>query len=93
MSYKTYTMLKILKFFFWLLATLILAYFMTDIKVSGKTLKEHIDSLIRSEKTKQVKQQVDKWFDQKTGSGQEKEKPEIKEEESKKLEKVIQKNQ
>lgn len=90
-------MFKILKFFFWLLATLILAYFLTDIKVSGKTLKEHVDSIIRSEKSKQVKQQVDKWFDQKTNSKEDKEKPEvkeeIKEEESKKLEKVIKKNQ
>lgn len=41
-------MFKLLKLFLWLGVIVILAYFMADIKIGGKSLKQNIDDLIRS---------------------------------------------
>jgi len=45
----------IIKLIFWFCVTVVLAYFMTDIKVGGKTIKENIDSFIQSDSGDKLK--------------------------------------
>ena len=42
--------MRLVKFVFWVATTVILAYFMTDFKVGGSTIKDRIDVVLRSDK-------------------------------------------
>lgn len=42
-------MFKLIKFVFWVSATICLAYFMTDFQIGGKTVKQRIDAFIQSD--------------------------------------------
>lgn len=47
-----------IKFIFWILITLTLAYFMTDIKIGEKTLKQAIDDVVKSESGLKIRQEA-----------------------------------
>jgi hypothetical protein len=61
-------LMSVFKFLFWVLTTIIVAYFMTDIKVGGKTLKEHIDDLLASPAGVHLKTEAGQWVESKVGS-------------------------
>ncbi len=44
-------MLKLFKFFIWVGVIITIAYFMSDIRIQDKTIKQHIDSFIQKNKT------------------------------------------
>lgn len=54
--------MKLIKLIFWLAATIILAYYMTDIKWGGKSLKQHLDGLIHSEQGFSWRQKAGDWI-------------------------------
>lgn len=45
-------MFKLIKFILWLGVIIVLAYFMTDLKIGGKTIKENIDDVLKSQDIK-----------------------------------------
>lgn len=44
-------MLKLFKFLIWLMVSVIIAYFLIDIKIQDKTVKQHIDIFIQKNET------------------------------------------
>ncbi|EKD42227.1 MAG: hypothetical protein ACD_73C00256G0002 [uncultured bacterium] len=38
-----------IRFIFWFIISVIMAYFMTDIKIGGKTIKENIDNFLKTQ--------------------------------------------
>lgn len=40
--------MRVIRFFFWLSVSVILAYFMSDVKINGKTIKQTIDEFLGS---------------------------------------------
>lgn len=48
--------MKIFKFIFWVGVSLVMAYFLADIKIAGKTLKQNIDDFLASDAGREVKQ-------------------------------------
>lgn len=41
--------MRLIRLIFWVAATVILAYFMTDFKIGGRTVKERIDTFLHSD--------------------------------------------
>lgn len=60
--------MRLIKFIFWIAATVSLAYFMTDFKVGGKTIKEQIDTFLHSEQGATYKQKAKDLADQFIGA-------------------------
>lgn len=50
--------MKLVKLVFWICVIVILAYFMTDFKFRGKTVKENIDGIIGSSRMESVKKKA-----------------------------------
>lgn len=47
--------MRLIRFFFWMVTTIIVAYFLTDIHIAGKTLKQHIDGFLASQTGQELK--------------------------------------
>lgn len=60
--------MSVIRFLFWLISVVIVAYFMTDIKVGGKSLKENIDEFIASPAGANLKGKATHWVESKLGS-------------------------
>ena len=60
--------MSVIRFLFWLISVVIVAYFMTDIKVGGKSLKENIDEFITSPTGVNLKGRATNWIESKVGS-------------------------
>lgn len=58
-------MFKIIKFFFWMVCCVIVAYFLTDIKIGGVTLKQMIDDFIAKPSVQEVKDKSQKYLEDK----------------------------
>ena len=52
-------MFKFLKFVLWVCLSVVMAYFLSDIKIGGKTLKENIDSILHSPKGQEIKKEIE----------------------------------
>lgn len=42
-------MIKLIKLFLWIVATLIIAYFLADFKIGGKTIKQRVDHFLQGD--------------------------------------------
>lgn len=60
--------MSVIRFLFWLISVVIVAYFMTDIKVGGKSLKENIDEFIASPAGVNLKGKATHWIESKVGA-------------------------
>lgn len=58
-------MFKIIKFFFWLVSCVIIAYFLTDIKIGGVTLKQLIDDFIEKPSVQDAKEKGEQYLTEK----------------------------
>ncbi len=54
--------MKLIKFIFWLCLIFIIAYFLTDLKVGGKTIKQEIDQVIAGTAVGDTKDKVVQWI-------------------------------
>lgn len=59
--------MRLIRLIFWLGVSVILAYFMTDIRVGGMTIKERIDRVVGPGRAKNLVNQVKDWVMQKVG--------------------------
>lgn len=57
-------LVRLIRISFWFLATIVIAYFLTDIKISGKTIKGHIDSLLGDRSGSHLKDKANELLDQ-----------------------------
>ncbi|HBF12924.1 MAG TPA: hypothetical protein DDW49_05995 [Deltaproteobacteria bacterium] len=58
-------MFKLIKFVFWVCAVIILAYFMTDIRIGGKTIKENVDEFFKSPQGEGLSEKAKTWVEEK----------------------------
>ena len=61
-------MFKFLKFVLWVCLSVVMAYFLSDIKIGGKTLKENIDSILHSPKGQEIKKEIESYTEKKIKS-------------------------
>ena len=54
--------MKLIKFFFWLCLIFIIAYFLTDLKIGGKTIKQGIDQVIAGTVVGDYKDKMVRWI-------------------------------
>jgi hypothetical protein len=55
--------MRLIKLLFWVCATVILAYFLTDVRLQGKTIKQNVDDFIRSDTGIHLKAKVKEWIE------------------------------
>ena len=58
-------MFKLIKFVFWVCAVIILAYFMADIRIGGKTIKENVDEFFKSPQGEGLSEKAKTWVEEK----------------------------
>lgn len=61
-------MFKLIKFILWVCLTIVMAYFLSDIKIGGKTLKQNIDDFLHSPKGEEIKKEIQSYTEKKIQS-------------------------
>ena len=93
--------MKLIKMFIWIVVTLIIAYFLSDLKVGGQTIKQQIDGWIHGQ-SGSLKSRALNWMDDNKSSGLNSEmtsktpdftKEEISKKDQKKLKKLLEAEQ
>ena len=86
--------MSFIKLILWIGALIVMSYFMTDIKIEGKTIKQHIDSFLDGNSLKSSADKVKNILDEKGVQGREQNPLEhISDQDQESLKKVLQQNQ
>lgn len=86
--------MQLIKLILWVGVLIVMSYFMTDIKIEGKTIKQHIDGFLESNSLKSGADKVKNLLDEKGMKGKEQNPLEdISTKDQENLKKVLQQNQ
>lgn len=59
--------MKLIKLLFWIALIVVISYFLTDIKIADKTIKQHIDYWMQKTDLVNVKKETYEWIEKKSG--------------------------